>query len=435
MSRNRIHVLVIGGGIGGLGLAQRLRRGGVDVSVHERDRTPTAREQGYRVHIDPTGSRALRECLPPVLWEAFVATAGDPGTAGFGFLDERLRTLVLVEDEIFAGGRTDPAAGHHAVSRITLRQLLLAGLDDVVHFDRELVRFERLGDGRVGAVFADGSTAAGDVLVGADGAGSRLRAQRLPGADRVDTGAVGVGGRLDLSAATRAWLPERLAAGMNVVLGPRDFLFTAVFNRRRRLRDARAMLGDDVRAAGLDPDRLFGHVEDRDYLLWAFVTRRERLPAGEAGAVLQAAVCRMVAAWHPDLRRVIGETDPDTVRAFPFLASVAMHPWPATDVTLIGDAIHSMPPAGGVGANVALRDAAELCRALAAADRGEVPLLEAIGGYEARMRDYCFAAVRTSVTRTREALAGRLSRAGTRSFLRLCGAVPALRRAVFQHRW
>ena len=53
-----MHVLIIGGGIGGLCLAQGLRRRGVSVAVYERDRTPDVRLQGYRLSIEPPGSAA-----------------------------------------------------------------------------------------------------------------------------------------------------------------------------------------------------------------------------------------------------------------------------------------------------------------------------------------------------------------------------------------
>ncbi|WP_436759216.1 hypothetical protein [Streptosporangium sp. V21-05] len=61
------------------------------MTVYERDRTPSDRLQGYRVHIDPEGSRALRDCLPPELWEAFLATSGREAQ-DFRFLRTFLRT-------------------------------------------------------------------------------------------------------------------------------------------------------------------------------------------------------------------------------------------------------------------------------------------------------------------------------------------------------
>ncbi len=76
----------------------------------EHDRTFDARLRGYRLNIEPAGSRALRECLPPDLWEILVATAGDPGP-GMGVFDERLRELVRESENAKA---TDPADGTHA---------------------------------------------------------------------------------------------------------------------------------------------------------------------------------------------------------------------------------------------------------------------------------------------------------------------------------
>jgi 2-polyprenyl-6-methoxyphenol hydroxylase-like FAD-dependent oxidoreductase len=164
-----MHVLIIGGGIGGLCLAQGLRRRGVSMAVYERDRTPDARLQGYRLSIEPPGSAALHDCLPPELWQILVATSGDQGER-MGVFDEQL--LQLMEEDA-KPDRADPASGSHAVSRVTFRHVLLAGLDDAVHFGKEFTRYERAGDGTVTAHFADGTSARGDMLVGADDARSR----------------------------------------------------------------------------------------------------------------------------------------------------------------------------------------------------------------------------------------------------------------------
>src|SRR5207244_10521314 len=97
----------------------------------------------------PHGSRALHDCLPPELWDAFLATAGRPGT-GFGFVTEQLGDLLFLDNELIGvGGQTDPVASHHSISRITLRQVLLGGLDDVVHYGKEFTEYERTTDARV----------------------------------------------------------------------------------------------------------------------------------------------------------------------------------------------------------------------------------------------------------------------------------------------
>src|SRR5262252_5873920 len=115
--REPFQVLIIGGGIGGLTLAQGLQRAGISAAVYERDCTLTDRLQGYRVHISPTGSRALHECLPRDLFD-FDRTCGAPNTA-VRFFTEQMRVLLSFESELVAD--TDPVARHRAASRITLR--------------------------------------------------------------------------------------------------------------------------------------------------------------------------------------------------------------------------------------------------------------------------------------------------------------------------
>ena len=74
MTSTSPRVLVIGAGTGGLALAHGLIRAGIDVQVFERDALRTEGLHGYRVGIDPDGSRALRALLPRDLYDTFVAT-------------------------------------------------------------------------------------------------------------------------------------------------------------------------------------------------------------------------------------------------------------------------------------------------------------------------------------------------------------------------
>jgi 2-polyprenyl-6-methoxyphenol hydroxylase-like FAD-dependent oxidoreductase len=222
------HILILGGGIGGLCLAQGLKRVGVSFAVYERDRTPDARLQGYRLNIEPVGAKALHECLPPELWSLFVATAGDAG-GGMGVYEEHLRELMREDPPPPPATPTDET---HAVSHATLRRLLLAALEAEVTFDKEFVRFEKITDDKFRAIFADGSSATGDVLVGADGVNSRVCRQLLPNAKVIDTGGFGIGGKLPLSPDVEAWLPSHLLQGKSMILPKQDFLFAAVFRRR-----------------------------------------------------------------------------------------------------------------------------------------------------------------------------------------------------------
>jgi 2-polyprenyl-6-methoxyphenol hydroxylase-like FAD-dependent oxidoreductase len=127
-----LHVLIIGGGPGGLCLAQGLKKKGVSFGVYERDRSLTSRLQGCRVHINPTGSKALHQCLPHHLYKAFVDTCGGLG-GKVTFLTEHMDKLLELDS-----AQRDPVNSHKSVSRITLQQVLLSGLEDAVHLERRL---------------------------------------------------------------------------------------------------------------------------------------------------------------------------------------------------------------------------------------------------------------------------------------------------------
>jgi 2-polyprenyl-6-methoxyphenol hydroxylase-like FAD-dependent oxidoreductase len=77
-------------------------------------------------------------------------------------------------------------------------------------------------------------------------------------------------------------------------------------------------------------------------------------------------------------------------------------PWEPSRVTLVGDAAHAMLPTLGLGANLALRDAARLLDQLSAAARCGKPLIEAIGVYEQGMRDYVYPFMRMTMDHDRQ---------------------------------
>ena len=88
-SSQQLDVMIIGGGIGGLCLAQGLHRVGIGVTVYERTGARTDWLQGYRIHINPHGSRALHDSLPPAVWQRFLDTVSVI-VGGFGFATEQL---------------------------------------------------------------------------------------------------------------------------------------------------------------------------------------------------------------------------------------------------------------------------------------------------------------------------------------------------------
>jgi 2-polyprenyl-6-methoxyphenol hydroxylase-like FAD-dependent oxidoreductase len=424
------HVIVIGGGIGGLTLAQGLKQAGISVSVYERDRTSADRAQGYRVHINPTGSRALHACLPAHLFDVFGRTCGRPGHA-IQFLTERMEVLLSVGGELT--DRHDPIGKHRSVSRITLRRVLLSGLDRTVYFGKTFTRYEER-DQRLVAHFEDGTTAAADVLVAADGGGSRVRRQFLPHAERVDTGVIGIAGKVFLDAGNRDRIAPELLEGLALVSAKGGYsLFVALQEIDGAAPDALAEDGighadDSTASAG-------GHSDNRrSYLMWALGARRQKFGLnGNAeelpGEPLRAIVLRAMATWDERFKTLVRLADASTINAIAMRTSRPVAPWPTRRITLIGDAIHSMTPYRGIGANIALKDAVRLRDALVAADRGERALIDAIRDYETGMIAYGFKAVRDSLRAMEQATTDNaMGRIVSRAAFRAIEALPPVKR-------
>jgi 2-polyprenyl-6-methoxyphenol hydroxylase-like FAD-dependent oxidoreductase len=430
-----VHVLIIGGGTGGMCLAQGLTRAGVSVAVYERDRTRSDGLHGYRVGINPTGNRALQQCLPPQLFATLIATCAR-SPRYFNVLTEKLRFTAMVP----LRESSDPVDSERSVSRMTLRQVLFTGMEDVVAFGKVFTHYQQHDDGTVTAHFADGSTATGDVLVAADGANSSVRRQYLPHAQVEDTGIIAIGGKVPITAETKPLLPETCFHGLSPVFAPRGrfgIWHVMEFGWDLDGRVKSSIGGNDAELISRWPGLLFDNT--RDYINWGFWASTDKYPSEVMDLRrddLIRLVLDMTPDWHPSMRRLFALSDPGSCFPITIRTSVPIPPWPASTVTLLGDAIHTMTPGQGVGANTALRDAALLCRELVAAQRGAKPLLAAIGDYEAQMVPYGFARVADSLAQNgssgtgplHKPVLGRVVLAATRTYFRAVGHIPAVRR-------
>lgn len=271
------------------------------------------------------------------------------------------------------------------------------------------------------------------MLIGADGAGSHLRAQLLPQAQRVETGILAISGKLRLTQATRAATPPAFFRGPTLVLGPRGcFLFGSAVEYES-IAHPEGTRPEAGKAAVADPDD--GTYDREEYVMWGFSAGREKFGIPEnntalADDVLKDAVEKLMAEWHPALRRLVQMAEASTLTSFRVKTSVPIPPWKTRNVTLLGDALHNMTPFRGIGANTALRDAAALRRAFASVERGEIELIPALAGYEREMIDYGFRAVRTSLREMKRVHSeGFLARAATKVLLRAVDLVPALKSA------
>jgi 2-polyprenyl-6-methoxyphenol hydroxylase-like FAD-dependent oxidoreductase len=436
MKTKNLKVLIIGGGIGGLCLAQGLKKAGINFVIFERNKDNNSWLEGYRLNINPIGSAALYQCLPPHLWNAFLAGVADP-KEGIGFMTEKLKELIFIDEAMMVGYSHDPSKNLYAAGRKTLRYVLQAGLENEIIYGKDFERYEQLPDGKVKAIFDDGSYTIGDVLIGADGANSKVRQQLLPNAKRVTTDAVAVGGKTMLNNDSRKWLAEVFTSRMNVIMPLKKyFFFTAAFDHEIK----NSLSSDEIKKtaikAGIDPDKFFDN--DENYILWAFITHKNEFEQGlkNPGADVLNLVLNKIEAWHPDIKKLIKEANHQSVALIPLKVMLPIKNWKVTNVTILGDAVHNMPPLYGMGANMALHDAVILSAQLNRSANGECSLSEALHLYQEKMLKDGFKALNTSMTYTKQAISNNiLQRIISRAWFKLCAAIPFFKKMSFGARW
>ncbi len=413
-----MRIVVVGGGIGGLALAAGLRRHGFDVAVFERD-VDIAATGGYHITLDGRAQSALQDLLPPEIFERLLASASalrlrEPDA----FWDRRGRLL----------GRGPDLSDNPSVDidRITLRTLLADAVGDDLNLGQAVTDVGRAQDGRPFAVFADGSSLSCDLLVGADGTHSVVARHLAGGPTNESAGIIGFSGRT---------LVGDLDPGERHRLGPRSSLAVGP-------RGAALYVGylDPVGNAVLDAPHLRSAITTGPTYIWgamfpecaAVETVRNR-----EGADLQAALLQRFRAhgWSERLLEVIARSAPGSIAAFRFNAASAsardLAPWPAGPITALGDAVHATPPTAGMGAGVAILDAASLVASLGAVAAGTTALPVAVSQFEMDMRRRGAEVVTLGMKTVHRILATdtRVGAALTAAATPLLGAAHRLRRA------
>ncbi|MGW1838449.1 FAD-dependent oxidoreductase [Streptomyces sp. NPDC002067] len=322
---------VVGAGPGGLICARILQRHGAAVTVHDLDTSATARDQGGSLDMHPgTGQHALKEAG---LWDAF-APLSRPEGQQIRVADRHGQLLL----DAAPPEEGDGADVRPEIDRGRLRHLLLNSLSPgTVRWGHRLERAEPLGDGVHRLHFADGSTTETDLVIGADGAWSRVR-PLVSGARPDYTGVTVVEAEL-LDADHRH--PE---------------LSTFTGNGMMMAIDA----GQGVIAQRNGEGRIRVHIALRTAEDWHRTAGADLADPAAVRAVLLA----RFSDWGAPLLAFLRAADTGYVNR-PLYALPVPHTWrPTAGVTLLGDAAHLMSPISGMGANLAMRDGADLAHAL-----------------------------------------------------------------------
>jgi 2-polyprenyl-6-methoxyphenol hydroxylase-like FAD-dependent oxidoreductase len=322
MANRKPKVLIVGGGIGGITALLALRRHGIEVELFEQAEAFT--QVGAGIQVSSNATRVLRTLG---LGEALARVAVYPEGRDYRAWDtgERLYYTPL-------GARAEARFGapYYHAHRADLLDVLLSGLgDEGFRLSAHVDRFEQSKRG-VTLVLADGSTASGDVLIGADGIHSTVRGQMFGPEQPRYTGNVAWRGlipaeklaHLDLERVTGVWMGPNRSIVQYYVAAGRTFNWIGISRAQHPARES--WLAE-------------GRIED---------------------------ALKEYAGWHSTIRTVIAATPRVLHQAL--YDREPLRDWRAGRVVLLGDAAHPMMPFYAQGAAQSIEDAYVLAGCLAA---------------------------------------------------------------------
>ncbi|MCL1636382.1 NAD(P)/FAD-dependent oxidoreductase [Elizabethkingia sp. HX WHF] len=383
MTQKNKQIAIIGAGLGGLCLAQGLKKAGISCIIFERDPAVNTRSQGYRIRINDPGRNALQQCLPDELYQLFMETCA----ASYSGMNVLTTNLESVENELVKswsdGIKEVPDL---KPNRLTLREILLQGLENQIHFGKELTDWKELENGEIELNFIDNTTFIADIVIAADGVHSKIGTEYCKD-QKVNTGNITIYGRTFYTSEVQQAIAPKLRKGTSVIFGNRYTLIVdpMVFDNSKKNKSWNV----------LSPVS--------DYFYWAFIGNPDAFGWSQADFYNQSAeellqyINNLTNLWHPKLRALFEQADKSSLSITPIRSSLPKEKWKSGHITALGDAVHTMSPAGGVGANTAFIDAALLTKNIHGALLKNNNITIAIADYEEKMRIYSNEAVELSL--------------------------------------
>lgn len=376
-------VLISGGGIAALLFARSMHRQKIPFIVYERDASIVFRAQGYRLRLSAAGLDAIESVLGPEAFERFFDAAGKTGGAGFAAIDPLTgETLGSNAPSVSNEALTSRGGKVVGISRGDMRKIFMEGLEDNVRWSHHVIGYEKTEAG-VRLIFKDGSKSEeGSLLVGGEGVKSAVGGQLSNGAIKVyDLGSRGIHGQAPTSAFKG--LGEgvfRLVDDTTQPNGGKVFIIT------------------NVRANDMDnPNVNFGWTMGGSPGVISAPNDNFAIIGKPAAAIAKS----LTSHWHQRVKPLFDNMVEDEAAFWKITCSSpeGVPDWPNEPrVTVIGDAVHAMTPAGGNGANTAVRDSDLLGRLVGEAwAQGKGDTWEGFtAAYEKEMREYASAAVKES---------------------------------------
>ncbi|KAF5013186.1 hypothetical protein FDECE_765 [Fusarium decemcellulare] len=365
-------ILISGAGLSSLLLAQSLRLSKIPFKIFERDASFVFRAQGYRLRLSTEGLDAIESVLDAQTWQHFWDKCGKTGGAGFTAFNAVTGEQTEHTAPESLSSRDGKIVG---IARGDMRKVFAEGCEDHIEWAKQVTGYELTDDG-VRAIFADGSKSIeGSMLIGGEGIYSKVAKQVSGGKLKVyDTGARGIHGQ----APTTAF--KGLGEGVHRAIDdtrPNGSIFIITNVRAGDMDDPNIQFGWTM---GGQPGVI--RAPNDDYTI-----------VGKQAAEIAKSFTK---DWHPRFKPLFDEMDESEAAFWKITCSTpsGVPEWPNEPrVTVIGDAAHSMTPAGGIGANTAVQDSALLGRLLREAG-GYKPGVTA--AYEKEMRVYGSKAVHQS---------------------------------------